>query len=271
VAWDWQSLKPFVHEAESASAPFHFAEVLSGAFIMRRHGLVAAILLSSSPLMAQTHAMPAHMPKPTTLTLSAEGRVTRASDLVELSGGVLTTAPTASAAMAENAKLMTAVVAAVRKAGVADRDIQTSSLSLQPQYRYENNQPPILTGYQANNTVNLKVRKIADTGALIDTLVKNGANQIQGPNFILDKPEAALDEARKAAMAAARTRAKLYADAAGMKVKRIVEISEAGAMSPMPRPMMRMAAESDVAAAPPVEAGEVGLGVTVNVTFELEP
>jgi len=236
---------------------------------MLHKGLViVAVMFSAAPLAAQT---PTPQAKPTTLSLSAEGRVTRVPDMVQLSGGVLTTAPTAAAAMAENARAMTAVVAAVRRAGVADRDVQTSSLSLQPQYRYENNQPPILTGYQASNTVNLKIRKIDDTGALIDALVKNGANQIQGPNFSLDKPEAALDEARKAAMVTAQSRAALYAAAANMRVKRIAEISESGAMSPMPRPMMRMAAESDMASAPPVEAGEVGLGVTVNVTFELEP
>jgi uncharacterized protein YggE len=230
--------------------------------------LITVLMLAASPAAAQ----PAMAAKPpTTLSLSVEGRVTRTPDLVQLSGGVVTTAPTAADAMAQNAKAMTAVVAAVRKAGVADRDIQTSNLSLQPQYRYENNRSPVLTGYQASNTVNLRVRNIASTGALIDALVSNGANQIQGPNFSLDKPEAALDEARQAAIATARSRARLYADAAGMKVSRILEISEASAMSPQPRPMMRMAAaEADMAAAPPVEAGEVGLGIIVNVTFALE-
>ncbi|WP_439532773.1 SIMPL domain-containing protein [Polymorphobacter sp.] len=240
---------------------------------MRRIPLTAALVLFAAAAPAAAQQMPSHaflnMPRPTTLSITAEGRVMRAPDVVQLSGGVVTTAPTAAAAMAENNKLMTAVVAAVRKSGIADRDIQTSNLSLQPQYRYENNQPPVLTGYQASNTVNLKVRKIASAGALIDALVTNGANQIQGPNFSLDKPEAALDEARTAAVATARARAELYAKAAGMRVKRIVEIGESGSMMPQPQRMMRMAAD-EASAAPPVEGGEVGLVINVNVTFELE-
>jgi uncharacterized protein YggE len=214
-------------------------------------------------------AQPAAVPTPTTLTISAEGRVTRAPDIAEVSGGVVTSAPTAAAAMAENASRMTAVVAAVKKAGIADRDIQTSGLNLQPQYRYENNQPPVLTGYQVTNTVSLRLRKIGEAGRLLDTLVGVGANQLSGPNFSVDAADAALDEARVAAVAMARTRAQLYAQAAGLRIKRIVSISESGAIEPGPRPMM-MARSMKMEAAPPVEPGEVALGVNVTMVFELE-
>ncbi len=209
-------------------------------------------------------------PAPTTLSISAEGRTTRAPDIAEVSGGVVTMAPTAAAAMSENAARMSAVVAAVRKAGVADRDIQTSGLSLQPQYRHENNLPPVLTGYQASNTVALRIRRIADTGRLLDTLVGVGANQISGPNFRVDAADAALDEARLAAVATARARAELYARASGLRVKRIASITESGGYEP-PRPMMMMArAEKMDSAQTPVAPGEVALTINVTMVFELE-
>ena len=208
---------------------------------------------------------------PTTLTLNVEGRATRTPDIAEVSGGVVTSAPTAAAAMAENAAKMNAVVNAVRKAGIADRDIQTAGLNLAPQYRYDNNQPPVLTGYQATNTVNLRIRKIADTGKLLDALVGVGANQINGPNFRVEDSEAALDEARQAAVKTAKTRAELYATATGLHVRRIVTLSESGGFEPGPRPMMMKAMAMDAAAAPtPVAPGEVSLNINLTVVFELD-
>ncbi len=208
-------------------------------------------------------------PPPATLTVTAEGRSLRAPDVADLSGGVVTSAPTASGALADNARAMSAVVAAVRKAGIAERDIQTAGISLQPQYKYTQNQAPVLTGYQASNTVSLRVRKLADAGRLIDTLVGVGANQINGPSFRVDDSDAALDEARVAAVATARARAALYAKAAGVSLKRILTIAESGGNEPQPpRPMMRamaMKAEADT----PVIPGEIALTVTVTMTFEI--
>ena len=205
-----------------------------------------------------------------TLTLSAEGRSLRAPDVAEMSGGVITSAPTAAAAMAENATRMSAVVAAVRRAGIAERDIQTASLSLQPQYRYDQNQPPVLTGYQASNTVSLRLRKLNEVGRLLDTLVGVGANQINGPNFRVDNDAGALDEARLQAVATVRARAELYAKATGLRIKRILTIAEQAGFEAPPRPMMAMRtmkAEADT----PVAPGEVALTVTVTMSFEVEP
>ncbi|MFZ4690249.1 MAG: SIMPL domain-containing protein [Polymorphobacter sp.] len=226
----------------------------------------AAIGMAAGSAAAQTPAVPG----PTTLTVTAEGRVARAPDIAEVSGGVVTVAPTAAAAMAENASRMTAVVAAVRKAGIADRDIQTTGLNLQPQYKYENNMPPVLTGYQATNTVSLRIRKLPEAGRLLDTLVGVGANQINGPNFRVEKADAALDEARLAAVATARARAELYAKASGMKIRRIASIAESAGYEPGPRPMMMRASKMEDAASSPVEPGEVALTVNVTMVFELE-
>ncbi len=234
---------------------------------MKTRHIAAMIAAAVASLPAAAQTAPAQ-----TVTLSIEGKVAQAPDIVDVSGGVVTTAPTAAAALADNATRMTAVVAAVRKAGIADRDIQTSGLSLQPQYKYANNEAPVLTGYQATNTISLRIRKIDDAGKLIDTLVAQGANQISGPTFGIDKADAALDSARAQAVATGRARAELYAKAAGLRVRRLVSISEGSGIEPGPRPMMMMARADKIAAAPPtpVAPGEVVLGITVQMVYELE-
>ena len=204
----------------------------------------------------------------TRLEISATGTVTRTPDVATIGAGVVTQAPAAGDAMAANARQMNATIAALKKAGVADRDIQTRSISLNPQYRYGDNKPPVLTGYQAANHVTVRLRDIAKAGAVLDALVAAGANQIDGPNFSVDKPEEALDEARTEALKTARARAELYAKAAGLRVSRIVRISENGsAQPPAPRPFVMAAARKE--ADTPVASGEQDLSVTLSVTFEL--
>ena len=234
-----------------------------------RSAITAAALVTAGAAAAQSSPAPTLL-TPTLLTVAAEGRVTRAPDIAEVTGGVVTVAPTAAAAMADNARRMTAVVAAVKKAGIAERDIQTTGLNLQPQYSYADNQPPALTGYQAVNTVSLRIRALADAGRLLDTLVSVGANQIGGPNFSVDAADAALDEARLSAVQAARARAELYARAAGLRIRRIASISEGGGSEPGPRPMMAPPRAMMVGAAPPVAPGEIALAITVTMVFELE-
>lgn len=221
--------------------------------------LLAALLLTAAPALAEDAT-------PTTLTVTAEGRVDRAPDIAELSGGVVTQAPTAAAALAANAGRMTSVVAAVRRAGIAERDIQTSGLNLAPQYRYTDGQAPVLTGYQVTNTVALHVRALADAGRLVDALVAAGANQINGPAFRVADADAALDAARTAAVATARARAQLYAAAAGLHVARIRSIAEGGE-APVARPLMMMARAK--VAETPIEPGEMSLSASVTVVFEL--
>ena len=205
----------------------------------------------------------------TVLEISADGTSTRIPDLAVIQAGVVTQAATAGDAMRQNSTRMATVLAALRRAGIAERDIQTSSVSLSPQYRYAQNEPPVITGYQASNQVTVRFRDIAKSGAILDALVKEGANNISGPNLTIDKPEAALDEARTAAVATARARAELYAKAAGLRVDRILSISESSAMPVPPRPMMmaRMEAAAD---ATQVVAGESELTVSLSVRFVLK-
>jgi uncharacterized protein len=207
----------------------------------------------------------------TRLDVVATGEVNRVPDLAIISAGVVTRASTASAALAQNADRMQRVVAALRRAGVAERDIQTSSINLNPDYRYVENQPPVLTGYQAQNQVSVRFRDIAQSGRILDALVAEGANQISGPTLTIDKPEAALDEARRDAISKARARAQLYGNAVGKRVGRILVISEAGGGFPAPpMPMMMRRGEAAQAADTSIIPGEQTLSITLTVSFELE-
>ncbi len=210
------------------------------------------------------------------LTVSADGRTTRLPDLAVFSAGVTTQAKTAAAALADNSRAMNEVVAELKKAGIAARDIQTSNLSINPVYAQQTqptNEPqaPVIVGYQVSNQVSVRQRKLGDYGKVIDTLVSAGANQVNGPSFQLDNADAALDEARVAAMTAARARADLYARAAGLRVARIVSISEGQNYQPGPPMVTARMAMDKGNPAPPVEAGELELTANVTVMFELAP
>jgi uncharacterized protein len=232
--------------------------------------LSALAAIASLPSMADAQQTPPPM-SGTRLDVSAHGEVKRVPDVAVISAGVVTQSANAATAMQENATRMARVIAALKRAGVADKDVTTSSISLSPQYRYNENQPPVITGYQASNQVNVRFRDIGKSGAVLDVLVKEGANQINGPSLVIDKPEAAQDEARIDAIKSARARADLYAAATGLKVKRIVSISESEGYSGGPVPMMARGMMADSAMAKTeVMPGEQTVGVNLSVVFELQ-
>lgn len=229
--------------------------------------VLMALTLIAAAMPAAAQTAPAPAVTGTRLEVAATGEVTRVPDIVRINAGVVTQAPTAVEAIRQNGARMERVRSALRRAGVADRDIQTSAISLQADYRHQENRPPVLTGYRASNEVDVRFRDIAGSGPILDALVAEGANQINGPNLGIDRPEAALDEARTRALANARARAELYARALDMRVRRILYVSEAGAMPP-PMPMYRMNAQA--ADATQIAPGEQVLSVTLTVGFELE-
>lgn len=238
--------------------------------------LVAACATApaSGPAVAQTpmsySAPPASSIQPeTTISLNGRGSVEHAPDQAVITLGVEVEGETAAAAMADQSKKMNAVFAAVKAAGVADRDMQTSNLSLNAVYDYPNNQRPKLRGYQASNQIAIKVRDLSKLGATLDAVVKAGGNTINGVGFGIDRPEPFQSEARIAAIKDAAAKADEYAKAVGYKVKRIVTVSEIENYYQPPMPMMARQA-MDMAAAPtPVAGGEVSLTAQVSVTFEL--
>jgi uncharacterized protein YggE len=239
--------------------------------MIRRLIAISLLVSVAAPLGAPALAQDAAI-RPiagTRLDIAAAGEVRRVPDIVTISAGVMTQAPSAVEAIRQNAERMAAVRRALERAGIAARDIQTSNVSLHPEYRYQENQPPQLVGYRASNQVNVRFRDIAASGRILDALVAQGANQINGPMLGIDRPEAALDEARTTAIANARARAELYARALGMRVIRVLSVSEGGAMPMPPVPMLRMQA-ADAGEATSIEPGEQVLSVTVTVSFELQ-
>lgn len=232
-------------------------------------GSVMAAAAMAAPALASAQAMQAEL-SGTRLDVTARGDVRRVPDIAVISAGVVTNAADAAGAMRDNAGRMTRVLAALKKAGVADKDVSTSSVNLAPQYRYVENEPPVIIGYQASNQVTIRFRDVAKSGTILDTLVKEGANQINGPTLMLDRPEAAQDEARVAAIKAARARAELYAAALGMKVKRVVSVSESEGFSGGPMPMMAMRQMDSMSAKTEIMPGEQSIGVNVSVVFELQ-
>lgn len=236
--------------------------------------LLAATLMAGIAMTASTAAMAQVATTAisgTRLELQARGETKVVPDMAVISAGVVTQSTDASTAMKENAARMARVFSALKAAGIADKDIQTTSVSLSPQYRYANNEAPVITGYQASNTVSVRFRDIGKSGQVLDVLVRQGANQINGPSLVVENPEAAQDKARIEALKTLQARAALYAKTSGLQVKRIVSLSESVDYNPGPMPIMARAAMADMAEAKTsISAGEQAVGVTLSAVFELQ-
>ena len=224
-----------------------------------------AALAQAAPPAADT------MFRATTLNLSAYGETMIAPDMATITLGVMTEGKTAAEAMQANANRMSAVMASLRKAGLPDKDIQTSNLNLNPQYKYQENQPPLLIGYQASNNVTITVHDLKKLGAAVDASVSAGANQVHGIGFGLKDPTAAENAARESAVKALIAKADLYARATGHKVSRLVSLSEGGGYAP-PQPMpVAMYAKREMAAdaGTSVSGGELKVRIDISGLYEL--
>lgn len=205
----------------------------------------------------------------TTLSLAAYGETKVQPDMATINLGVTTEGPTAAAALAANSAQMTRVLAALRAAGLAAKDIQTSNLNLSPKYVYAQNQEPRLTGYQASNDVRVSVHDLARLGPAVDATVAAGANQVNGISFGLNDRTAAESAARLQAVRALQAKADEYARATGHRVLRLVSLSE-GVSVQGPRPLPMPAVQARMAATSvPVSAGEMDVRIDVTGLYEL--
>jgi uncharacterized protein YggE len=208
------------------------------------------------------------------ISVIGEGQASIAPDMAVLNLSVVKQAKTAREALDANNKAMSDVLGALKTGGIAERDLQTSGFNVQPQYRFPQGGdgqqlPPELIGYQVSNSLTVRVRDLSKLGAIIDQSVTLGINQGGDIQFTNDKPEAAMEEARKSAVADAMARAKTLAAAAGIKLGSVIEISENGPR-PQPVPVMRAAMMKSAAdSAVPIQGGETSYNITVNVTFAI--
>lgn len=203
------------------------------------------------------------------ITVSGEASVTAPPDLAQIDAGVASDAKTAREAAEANNAAMAKVLQALKGAGIADKDYQTSRLSIQPQYAQNRPGQPTVTGYRASNRVTIKVHDVSKVASVIDTLVGAGANDVGNIYFSVAEPSKLLDQAREKAVADARRKAEIYAKAAGVTLGQPLNIAEDGAPAPVFRAKTFAA---PMAATPtPVAQGEETLSITVNVTWAIKP
>ena len=220
----------------------------------------------TAPLMDQA------MFRATTISVAAEGEVRMAPDMATITLGVSSLAKTASQALADNAKRMDQVIEALKRSGVAVKDIQTSGLTVGAQYAYEQNQPPRLTGYQASHDITATLRSLSRVGDAVDAAVAAGATEVSGVSFGLSDAKAAEDSAREQAVIALRAKAELYAKATGYRISRLVFLSESGGSAPSrPMPMVRFAKSNITSAPTQVAPGELDVRIDVAGVYELTP
>jgi len=203
-----------------------------------------------------------------TIVVSGTGRVAVEPDVAELRLGVAISRETVAEARSEAAATMSAILAAIREAGVAERDIRTAMLSVQPRYDYRDGQAPALAGYDLSNVVEVTVRELAAVGDVIDGSLRAGATSLDGLAFQVAEPSAPEAAARTAAVADARAKAEVLAAAAGIRIAGVADIVEGGAPPSFPlakAARMSLAADSGT----PVAAGTTDVVVTVTVTFRI--
>lgn len=232
--------------------------------------VVAAAIIAASVSMLPAASAPEHA-LPRTIAVTGLGEVKAKPNMAVISSGVLTEAPSAREALAKNNTAMSAVIEALKKAGIAEEDIQTSNFSVSPQYPpYQPNQTqqPHITGYQVSNQVTVRVKNLAKLGSTLDTLVQVGANQINGISFDIDEPKSLQNDARKLAVADARAKAELYATATHVTLGRVLQISEAmSVIGPQP---MAYAVDKVAAQSVPIAAGQQTLNANVSIVFEIQ-
>lgn len=228
---------------------------------MRLAALALALALAATPALADDAL------RQITVVGSAEAEAV--PDLATITAGVETRADTAADALARNSEAMTAVLAALDAAGVVRRDVQTSQLSINPiyePYTEGGRETQRVAGYEAANMVTIRVRDVARLGETVDEVTKSGANRIFGIAFDVSEPGAVLDAARREAVADARARAELFAEAAGVKLGPVISIAET---QNAPGPVF-MRAEAMADKATPVERGTIALQAQVEIVYGLE-
>lgn len=219
-----------------------------------------AIALATGPAVAQD--------APSTITVTGEGQVEAAPDMATIQLGVTTQGRAAREAIDANSRAMAAVLDRIEAAGIAERDVQTQGFSVNPRWENRANEAPRIAGFVARNQVMVRVRDLDALGPLLDAVTRDGANTFDGLSFGLQDPGPAQDAARRAAVAEARRKAELYADAAGVTLGPLLTLDEGGA-APRPMPMAR--AEMSLAMdSVPVAGGEVGVGAFVRLVYAIE-
>lgn len=231
--------------------------------------IAAALVACSSPPVALADNAGGHVAQ-RTLVVSGLGETKATPDMAILSIGVDAQAASAAQALKDNSAKMNATIARLKARGVADKDMQTQNLAVNPLYKYDNQGgSPKIVGYQATNILSVKLRDLTTAGAIIDEAVADGANNLGGITFTFADPKPLNDEARVAAVADARGKADLLAKAAGVSLGAVLQIQDGYASAPLPMPMYRMDAVRAEATSTPIAAGEATISANVTIIYEI--
>jgi uncharacterized protein len=239
--------------------------------MVRAAAIAMMLVVASAPAAMSQDRPPMPPPRPPapSISVTGAGSVSARPDVAEVATGVITQAPTAGKALAQNNAIMDKVLRAVHGLGIADKDVQTSSINVMPQRRQgkQESYPPDITGYEVSNQLRVKVRDLAALGRVLDELVAQGANNLGGIQFSVAEPAPLLDQARAKAVADARRKAEVYATTAGVKLGRVLSIREATSIVPRPEGFqMRAMAASAV----PVAVGEQEFQASIDIAYAIE-
>lgn len=228
----------------------------------------AALLSAFLLMMPATSTFAEDKPMDRLITVSATGYAFAEPDRARISSGVTAEAATAREALSANSETMKAVVAGLKESGIDAKDIQTSTFNVEPRYTHpRDGTPPVVDGYRVSNQVEILVRDLPSLGGLLDKLVTLGANQVHSLSFEVSQADTLKDTARKDAVANARRRAELLAEAAGADVGEVMTIVEEVRFDG-PRPMAMRASIAKEAV--PIESGTATLEANVTVTWRLK-
>jgi uncharacterized protein YggE len=235
----------------------------------RKHGFMSKSSAFIAALVLAVGLVPAWADTSGRITVSGEGSVAVVPDMALITVGAAAEAETAKAAMDQTSGITAAILDRLTEAGVAERDMQTSDLSLNPvwSHRASSETRPTIDGYEASNRVTVRVRDLTALGTILDAVLSDGANTLGGVQFLVADPAPALNEARVKAVADARARAELFATAAGVTLGSLVSLTEGGASMPRPE-MMGMARIAD--AGVPMAQGELDIQARVTLVYEIE-
>jgi hypothetical protein len=231
---------------------------------MRRLTVIFLCLFLISPIFA------ALLKDDQILSVTGSGFVSVAPDTANVRLGVEVSRQTAQEAQNDNAEIMSKVMSAIEKQGIAKDKIQTSAFNIYPEMKYEPNQPPKLVGYRCSNQVNATIEDLAKISRIIDAGISAGANQAQGVQFQKKDDSEARKQALELAVKEAQGKAQAVASAAGLKLKEIKSVIEGGAMVPPPSPTEFLAMRAGSGAETPISPGLLEIRGSVTIVYKVE-
>ncbi len=236
---------------------------------MRLSILLAGAALTLTPMtLAQAANVQITAQNPV-IELSVSEQVDSAPDTATFSTGVETKAKTATEALRQNSVQARAVIDRLKSLGIAEKDIQTTGINLRADYEYDQERRENrFVGYVVSNQVTATVHEISELGKILDAIVSSGATNLNGPTFSIDDDSKVKEVARERALANAKSRAISYARSEGYTGVRVLSINE-GISNQSYAPMARMKNDVAASARPPVEPGQVGTVVSLNITYEM--